>query len=72
MTRNDPRFVSEHEAATIFMRPLEAAYQLRVSRSRLYGMLNDGTLPGVRLAGRTWRIPRAAIEKLAREAMGEK
>ncbi len=42
---------------------------LNVSRSRLYEMLNAGTIPAVQLEGRTWRIPCEAIEKLARDAM---
>lgn len=53
----------------IFLRPVEAARTLNVSRSRIYEMLNAGTIPAVRLEGRTWRIPRAAIEKLVRDAM---
>ena len=53
----------------IFLRPVEAARILNVSRSRLYEMLNAGSIPAVRLEGRTWRIPRAALEKLAADAM---
>jgi excisionase family DNA binding protein len=55
--------------APIFLRPVEAARILNVSRSRLYEMLNAGTIPAIRLEGRTWRIPKAALEKLAAEAM---
>ncbi len=43
---------------------------LSVSRTRLYEMLNAGTIPAVRLEGRTWRIPRAALERLVADAMG--
>jgi excisionase family DNA binding protein len=57
------------ESKSIFLRPVEAAQLLSISRSRLYEMLNTGSIPAVRLDGRTWRIPRAAIEKLARDAM---
>jgi excisionase family DNA binding protein len=57
--------------APLFLRPVEAAALLGVSRSRLYEMLNTGSLPAVRLDGRTWRIPRAAIDKLATDAMTE-
>jgi excisionase family DNA binding protein len=53
----------------IFLRPVEAARMLSISRSRVYELLNAGTLPGLRIEGRTWRIPRAAIEKMARDAM---
>ena len=55
----------------LFLRPVEAAYLLGVSRTRMYEMLNTGSIPAVRLDGRTWRIPRAAIVKLATEAMKE-
>ena len=53
----------------LFLRPIEAARLLGVSRTRIYEMLNTGSIPAVRLEGRTWRIPRAAIEKLAHDAM---
>jgi excisionase family DNA binding protein len=53
----------------LFLRPVEAARLLNVSRSRVYELLNSGSLPATRLEGRTWRIPRAAIEKLAVDAM---
>ena len=56
----------------MFLRPIEAAALLNVSRTRLYEMLNTGAIPAVRLDGRTWRIPRAALEKLAAQAMGDK
>ena len=54
----------------LFLRPTEAAAMLSVSRTRLYEMLNAGTIPAVRLEGRTWRIPRAALERLVADAMG--
>jgi len=53
----------------IFLRVSQAAELLNVSRSRVYEMLNAGALPAVRLEGRTWRIPRAAIEQLVTDAM---
>jgi len=53
----------------VLLRPLQAARMLSVSRSRVYEMLRSGSLPAVRLDGRTWRIPRAALEKLAADAM---
>jgi excisionase family DNA binding protein len=59
MERNEP----------LFLRPVEVAHLLGISRTRVYEMLNTGSIPAVRLEGRTWRIPRAAIEKLARDAM---
>ena len=53
----------------LFLRPVEAARLLGVSRTRIYEMLNTGSIPAVRLEGRTWRIPRAALERLAQDAM---
>ncbi len=35
-------------------------------------MPNTGTIPSLRLEGRTWRVPRAAIERLAADAMTER
>jgi len=57
------------EQKNLFVRPRDAAVMLSISRTRVYEMLNSGTLPGVRLEGRTWRIPLAALEKLAQDAM---
>jgi excisionase family DNA binding protein len=56
----------------IFVRPIEAARMLSVSRSRIYQMLNTGALPAIRLEGRTWRVVRAAIEKMAADALAER
>ena len=43
---------------------------LSVSRSRLYELLASGAIPSIRFDnGRTLRIPRAALEKLAADAM---
>lgn len=52
-----------------FLTPAEAARLLRVSEDTVRGMLNAGTLPGLRL-GRLWRIPEAALEDWARLAVG--
>ncbi len=54
----------------IMVRPAEAAAMLSMSRSRLYELLASGAIPSIRFDnGRTLRIPRAAIEKLAADAM---
>jgi excisionase family DNA binding protein len=53
----------------LFLRPVDCARLLNVSRTRIYELLNAGSLPAVRLEGRTWRIPHAAIEKLAQDAI---
>ena len=43
---------------------------LSMSRSRLYELLASGAIPSVRFDnGRTLRIPRVALEKLARDAL---
>ena len=42
---------------------------LKLSDSTVRRMLKDGRLTGVRVAGQ-WRIPRAAVEELARGAVG--
>lgn len=54
----------------ILVRPAEAAAMLSMSRSRLYELLASGAIPSVRFDnGRTLRIPRVALEKLARDAL---
>jgi excisionase family DNA binding protein len=54
----------------VFVRPVEAAAMLSMSRSRLYELLASGAIPSVRFdGGRTIRVPRAALEKLARDAI---
>jgi excisionase family DNA binding protein len=40
----------------------EAADELRISRSKVYRMVVDGTIPYVRITG-SIRIPRAALEE---------
>ena len=52
MTRTD---------SPLLLRPTEAAAQLSISRSLLYELLRDGTIPAVRI-GRATRIPTAALE----------
>jgi excisionase family DNA binding protein len=46
----------------LLLRPEEAGQVLGISRSKVYAMLNSGQLPSIR-AGRTIRVPRAALEK---------
>jgi excisionase family DNA binding protein len=59
-----------HPIEKILVRPAEAAAMLSISRSRVYELLASGAIPAVRLDnGRTLRIPRAALEKLAENAM---
>ena len=40
-----------------------------MSRSAAYAAIRSGQLPSVRVAGK-WRVPRAALERLLRQAMG--
>ena len=54
---------------SIFVRPIEAAALLSVSKSKLYEMLARGEIPSTRIGGML-RVPRAAIEQLAKEALG--
>ena len=59
-----------NEIEQLMVRPTAAAKALSVSRSKIYELVNSGALPAVRLAGgRLLRIPRAALEKLAVDAM---
>jgi excisionase family DNA binding protein len=46
----------------------ETAKILRVSRSTVYELATSGTIPTVKFAGRSWRVPRGALARLAGEA----
>jgi excisionase family DNA binding protein len=50
----------------ILLRPEEAGRLLGFSRSKMYGMLAAGELPSIR-AGKSVRIPRAALERWIEE-----
>jgi excisionase family DNA binding protein len=50
----------------ILLRPEEAGRMLGFSRSKVYGMLAAGELPAIR-AGKSVRIPRAALERWIEE-----
>ena len=49
----------------LFYRPAEAAEALRVSRSKLYELMNRGEIPWVRV-GRVRRVPVEALRQLIR------
>ncbi len=51
------------DARPIAYRPAEAARMLCISRSRLYELMADGTIPSARLGG-TRLIRREALEDL--------
>jgi excisionase family DNA binding protein len=52
----------------LFIKPVDAAKLLGTGKSKLYAMLAAGQIPSVKIAGMT-RIPLAALENLAAEAM---
>jgi excisionase family DNA binding protein len=54
-----PAFLTLHEAAAV----------LRVSKSTAYEMAQAGTLPTVKFAGRSYRVPRGALARLAGEQL---
>ena len=51
--------------APLFYRPIEAAEALRVSRSKVYELMNAGEIPWVRV-GRVRRVPVEALRQLIR------
>jgi excisionase family DNA binding protein len=53
--------VAEIERPSL-LRPDEAAAELRISRSKVYRLINEGRLPAVRITGNV-RIPRVALEQ---------
>ena len=50
------------EVDRILYRPAEAAEAIGVSRSRIYELINSGTIPSIRV-GNTVRVPVADLEK---------
>jgi excisionase family DNA binding protein len=61
---------AENDAAPILVKPAEAARLIRVSVRKLYQLLAAGKIPSVRLdGGRLLRVPRAALEQLAAQAV---
>lgn len=55
----------------LLLRPMEAAETLGVSRSRIYEMLADGTVPGVVRIGASIRVSRSALIRWVAEKAGE-
>jgi excisionase family DNA binding protein len=54
----------------LFLRPVEVARMLSISRARAYELIAIGALPSVRLAGgRLIRVPRVAVEQIAERAL---
>jgi excisionase family DNA binding protein len=53
------------DAWPAFLTLSEAAAVLRVSRSTAYEMAQSGALPTVKFAGRSYRVPRGALARLA-------
>jgi excisionase family DNA binding protein len=49
-----------------YFRPDEVAALLALSRRTIYRMIKDGRLPGIRLGGGPWRIPREQLDSLLR------
>lgn len=55
-------------AKSLFVRPVEAAALLGLGKTTVYELIQKKELPAVRLGG-ALRIPRAALEKLAADAI---
>ena len=55
----------------ILLTATEAARTLNVSRSKLYELMGEGSLPGVVRIGRAVRISRLALERWVRDQTGE-
>ena len=46
-----------------YLTPYGVAYELALSLTTVYNLLRAGKLPGVKI-GRSWRIPRDALERV--------
>lgn len=47
-----------------FYRPDEVSDLLRISTRTVFRMIQSGSLPGVRVSNKSWRIPRNALEEI--------
>ena len=52
----------------LFLRPDQVAAILQVSRSKVYTLIADGTLPSMRFGG-SIRVPMIGLHELARKAL---
>ena len=43
----------------------DAAHFLGVARPTMYNYLNSGAIPGVKLNGKTWKVPAEPLKRLA-------
>jgi excisionase family DNA binding protein len=56
------------ESARKFLTIPEVADHLRCGRTKAYEMVNDGTLPSLRISG-LLRVPATALDALEKQAM---
>ena len=54
----------------LMLTPAETAVELRISRSKMYGLLREGSLPFIRI-GSSIRIPRAALQQWLDQQVAE-
>jgi excisionase family DNA binding protein len=52
----------EGQEAPLLLRAEEAARLLSISRSRVYDLIKDGTIPSIKLPGLSVRVPRGELE----------
>ncbi len=65
---NDTIFYTESlEDNMTLLNVEEAAYLLMVGKNRIYELLNQGKLKGMRIGKSTWRIPKLSIYQFIRE-----
>jgi excisionase family DNA binding protein len=62
---------NEMEEQRLFLKPIEAAAALGISKSKIYEMLARREIPSTRIGGLI-RIPAQALKELVSQAMGEK
>ncbi len=54
----------------LFLKPIEVAAHLRLSRAKVYDLIASRAIPSVRIAG-SIRVPRSALHDLAAQAKAE-
>ena len=65
---NDTTFYTESlEDNMTLLNVEEAASLLMVGKNRIYELLNQGKLKGMRIGKSTWRIPKLSIYQFIRE-----
>jgi excisionase family DNA binding protein len=61
----------ETQELPLLLTGAEACREMRISRTRLYELIRGGLIRSVKVGRRGFRIPRAELERVARDGIEE-